>query len=185
MFILKYKYLFLSISLAMVLFSLFLVGTLGLQKSIDFTGGAQAVVDFGGAPGQIQPEMVKSALRNDFGEVKVLPKEDGSFKITLRDMKEEDFQKLSIGIFTLSDKAVVKEFTMKGPSISSEVTQKAILGVILVVLAIIIFVTISFYGVSHPVTSFKYGLITIIALLHDIIIPTGVFAYLGYAQDGQ
>jgi preprotein translocase subunit SecF len=34
--------------------------------------------------------------------------------------------------------------------------------------------------VSYPVSSYKYGLITITTLIHDIIIPTGVFALLGH-----
>ncbi|HID91649.1 TPA: protein translocase subunit SecF, partial [Candidatus Peregrinibacteria bacterium] len=44
---------------------------------------------------------------------------------------------------------------------------------------IILFIAYVFSGVSRPVNSYKYGLIAIIALIHDIIIPTGIFALLG------
>ncbi|HIP34135.1 MAG TPA: hypothetical protein EYG89_05375 [Bacteroidia bacterium] len=50
---------------------------------------------------------------------------------------------------------------------------------ILVSLVIILFIAYVFSGVSRPVNSYKYGLIAIIALIHDIIIPTGIFALLG------
>jgi preprotein translocase subunit SecF len=46
--------------------------------------------------------------------------------------------------------------------------------------AIILFVAYAFRKVSHPVSSWKYGFVVIVALIHDIIIPTGVFALLGY-----
>jgi preprotein translocase subunit SecF len=35
--------------------------------------------------------------------------------------------------------------------------------------------------VSEPVSSWKYGLVAITALAHDVIIPTGIFAFLGRA----
>jgi preprotein translocase subunit SecF len=74
----------------------------------------------------------------------------------------------------------VKSFAMTGPTISSEIVQSSLWGVILVVLAIILFIWFSFRGVSYPVSSFKYGLIAIATLVHDIAIPAGVFAWLGH-----
>ncbi len=49
-----------------------------------------------------------------------------------------------------------------------------------VVLMIVLFVTFAFRKVSKPVASWKYGLATIIALAHDVIIPTGAFVILGH-----
>ena len=43
----------------------------------------------------------------------------------------------------------------------------------------ILFIAYVFRKVSQPVSSFKYGLAAIIALLHDIIIPVGIFSILG------
>ena len=50
----------------------------------------------------------------------------------------------------------------------------------MVILAIILFITYAFRKVSRPVSSWKYGVITIVTLLHDIIIPTGIFALLSH-----
>jgi preprotein translocase subunit SecF len=44
-----------------------------------------------------------------------------------------------------------------------------------VILCIVLFITYAFRKVSEPVASWKYGLATVIALLHDVIIPTGIF----------
>ena len=54
------------------------------------------------------------------------------------------------------------------------------MSIILVIFAIVLFITFAFRKVSEPVSSFKYGLIAIVALIHDIIIPTGAFAILGH-----
>ena len=45
---------------------------------------------------------------------------------------------------------------------------------------IVIYIAFVFRGVSRPLSSWKYGVVAIIALFHDIIIPAGLFAYLGY-----
>jgi preprotein translocase subunit SecF len=44
----------------------------------------------------------------------------------------------------------------------------------------VLFITFAFRKVSKPVSSWIYGLVTILALLHDVVFPTGVFAALGY-----
>jgi preprotein translocase subunit SecF len=50
----------------------------------------------------------------------------------------------------------------------------------LIILAIVLFIAYAFRKVSEPISSWKYGIVAIIALLHDVIIPTGVFAVLGH-----
>jgi len=50
----------------------------------------------------------------------------------------------------------------------------------LVLLAIVLFVAFAFRKVSKPISSWVYGLVTILALTHDVLIPTGVFAFLGH-----
>jgi preprotein translocase subunit SecF len=50
----------------------------------------------------------------------------------------------------------------------------------LVLLAIVLFITFAFRKVSRPVSSWIYGGVTVLALAHDVIIPAGVFAFLGH-----
>ena len=51
---------------------------------------------------------------------------------------------------------------------------------ILVSLAIILFIAFAFRKVSRPVSSWKYGFIAIVTLLHDVIIPAGLFVMLSH-----
>jgi preprotein translocase subunit SecF len=64
--------------------------------------------------------------------------------------------------------------------IGKEAAEKAIISIILVILCIVLFITFAFRKVSKPVQSWKYGLMAIIALAHDVIIPAGVFSILGH-----
>jgi preprotein translocase subunit SecF len=50
------------------------------------------------------------------------------------------------------------------------------------VLLIVAYITWMFRKVSEPVASWKYGVLTVLVGLHDILIPLGVFAVLGKSQ---
>mgnify|MGYP003394772846 FL=1 len=50
----------------------------------------------------------------------------------------------------------------------------------LVLIGISLYVAFIFRGVSEPVQSWKYGIVTLITLFHDILIPAGLYSYLGY-----
>lgn len=82
--------------------------------------------------------------------------------------------------------ALAKRGTMRedrfetiGPSIGSELRRKSFWSALLIIVAISLYVAWAFRKVSRPIASWKYGIITIIALLHDVLIPAGAFALLG------
>jgi preprotein translocase subunit SecF len=56
--------------------------------------------------------------------------------------------------------------------------QKAVIAITVVVLAILAFIAFSFRGVSHRVSSWKYGVIAMVTLIHDIIIAAGAYTLL-------
>ncbi|MBZ9572888.1 protein translocase subunit SecF, partial [Patescibacteria group bacterium] len=45
--------------------------------------------------------------------------------------------------------------------------------------AILLYIAFSFRRISRPVKSYVYGLTSLIALFHDVLIPLGIFAVLG------
>ena len=70
-------------------------------------------------------------------------------------------------------------FNSIGPAIGSELKTKAFYAIILVVIAIIIYIAIAFRKVSYPVSSWKYGVAAVLALVHDIFVTVGIFVILG------
>ncbi len=73
-----------------------------------------------------------------------------------------------------------KRFETIGPAIGNEMKRRAILSILVVLLMIIIYIAWAFRQVSKPISSFYYGIASIIALFHDVIIPPGIFAILGH-----
>ncbi|MDZ4231234.1 MAG: protein translocase subunit SecF, partial [Patescibacteria group bacterium] len=71
------------------------------------------------------------------------------------------------------------DFWSVSPVVSKELRSKAAWAVGLVLVAISLYVTFAFRKVSKPVSSWKYGLITLFTLSHDVMLPAGLFALLG------
>ena len=76
-----------------------------------------------------------------------------------------------------------KRFSSIGPVVGQELRSRAWVAILLVILGIVLFIAFAFRHVSEPIASWKYGMIIIVSLLHDIIIPTGVVAFLGKDVD--
>ena len=66
-----------------------------------------------------------------------------------------------------------------GSSVSSSLRTRAVQGSLAIIIAIIVYIAYVFRKISRPVASWKYGISAVIALLHDIVITMGVFAFLG------
>ena len=113
------------------------------------------------------------------GEVRVQSTGATGYIIRTRALTNDEHQALSQKLASLGA-AHEDQFTSVGPVIGQELLQKAWIAIALVVLCIIAFIAFAFRGVSKPVQSWKYGIVAIITLLHDILIPAGLFAALGH-----
>ncbi len=86
------------------------------------------------------------------------------------------------GTTTIGGSEIVMEdsFESIGPTVGRELQERSIYALLAVMIAIIIYIAWAFRKVSQPVASWKYGVVAVIALLHDVIVPAGVFAVLGH-----
>lgn len=180
MFIIKHKKIFISISIALVILFIVILSVFGLKIGIDFKGGALTEVIYN----EIRPDQIElnSALDNlGFGSILLQPTGDLGYLVKSRDLTEVEH---SLLLKTLSyDEAnplEEKSFNSIGPSVGKELTRRAILAIILVSLGIILFIAFAFRKVSKPISSWKYGIIAVITLLHDVIIPVGLFTLLSH-----
>ncbi|KKQ30105.1 MAG: Protein translocase subunit SecF [Candidatus Nomurabacteria bacterium GW2011_GWA1_37_20] len=184
MFITKYKKIFLFLSTILIIVSVIFIFTFGLKPGIDFKGGALLEVSYAG--GRPEISLLEDAIKTlNINQAIIQPTAENDYLIKTRDLSEPEHQMLSKSL-SLEGKYPVleKSFTSIGPSVGSELKRKAIISIIMVILAIILFITYAFRKVSRPVSSWKYGVITIVTLLHDIIIPTGIFALLSHYTGG-
>jgi preprotein translocase subunit SecF len=185
MFILNNKKIFLAVSGILVLASLLAIVFFGLRLGIDFKGGAITEIAYT----QERPslDVLNPGLSNlGLGNISIQPAGDLGYLIKSKDLTDVEHSNL-LEALSLGGSFSLKEtnFNSIGPSVGKELARKAIFSIVLVILVIICFIAFTFRKVSKPVSSWKYGLISIIALLHDIIIPVGVFAVLSHFTSAQ
>lgn len=151
----------------------------GLQPSIDFKGGSLLEVTYpDGRPAKIEIEKALEPLKVS---ASVRPAGEKGYIIRMKDLSETEQAAVreSVG-FAGSRKFVEERFDTIGPTLGREAVGKSFVAIALVILCIVFFITFAFRKVSEPVASWKYGVITIIALVHDVLIPAGIFSVLGH-----
>lgn len=160
------------------------VAVFGLRLGTDFTGGTLVQVTYQQRPA---PEALQGALD-----------QAGLKGYSLRGASTNDYI-LRAGNLTADQRAqlsqvlsvdgaypaTISQLTEVGPTIGKELRNKSLTAIVLVLLCILLFIAFAFRKVSQPVSSWVYGVIALVALLHDIIVPVGFYAALGHFTGAQ
>lgn len=181
--IIGHKYIFLTISGILVLISLFAIFVWGLKLGIDFTGGSLLEVEFKDQRPETA-EIQKILEKSDLGNVVIQFTGERGVILRFRHVDELTHQQilkaLGAGSGERGAATAEKRFNSIGPTIGRDLKQKSILALLLAVVGIVLYIAFAFRKVSKPVSSWNYGIAAILALVHDVVIPTGVFAALGH-----
>jgi len=177
MFIIKYRKVWYAFSLIIVIASLFSIFKFGLKQGIDFTGGALMEMEYASKPDVI-------AIRQKIGELSlgnalVQPSGDKNIIVRMKDLTENQHQQVLSTALSVGQGREIR-FDSIGPVIGKELKNKSITAMILVMIMIVLYIAFAFRKVSKPISSFYYGLMAVVALIHDVTLPAGVFAFLGH-----
>jgi preprotein translocase subunit SecF len=168
---------FLILPAILIALSLFSLGFWHLRLGIDLSSGSLLEVTY--ATSRPAPEAIQQAVADlGLGSVRVQPTGENGYFLRARPLSGEETAALETRLQTLGS-LHVDQSTSIGPTIGAELLQKGLLALGLVIVLIILFIAFAFRKVSKPVASWKYGIITIVTLVHDILVPAGLFALLG------
>lgn len=167
-----------GISLAIIIPGAIALVTHGLKLGIDFRGGQLMEVQ-GTAS---QEEVQQAAKQNELKDVTVITAGDNTlirYRSSSDDPKRQqaDRQALS-GQLQGSGHPEVR-YENVGPSVSADITQKAVISIALASLAIVLYIAFAFRNVPPPMTSWNFGVTAIITMLHDAFLLLGIFSLLG------
>jgi preprotein translocase subunit SecF len=186
MFVAKYRKIFFIISSLFVVGSIVVMMTLGFNFGIDFKGGSLLEVSYAQSE-RPSLESVKTKIDGlGLGGYSVRPSGENGFVVRTKEINPEEKMDLLYALSADQENLPKEErFNSIGPVVGNELKNKAFVAIALVILCIVLFVTFAFRKVSKPVSSWKYGFVTILALVHDVIVPTGVFILYAHIYGGE
>lgn len=174
-----YKIMF-FVSMALTIVAVVLVAVFGLKFGVDFKGGSLLEVVFNdGHPSMDELNVVISGIP-DVKNVSINPAGNNGALIRLNDINEQIHQNILNVISQKFGSVTESRFDSIGPTIGDELRSKSIKAIIILLIAIVIYIALVFKKITRILSPWAMGFAAVIALVHDILIPTGVFALLGH-----
>ena len=167
------------VSILLATSAIVIVMIFGLRLGVDFKGGSVLELEF--TNGRPEIEAIQKSL-SDFKDLSLTPSGANGLIIRTGELSEQNHQFVLSKFKTAFPSSGLEErkFDSVGPLIGNELKNKSITAIILVLLGVIVYIAIVFRRLSGILPFWAMGLVAIVALIHDVVIPTGAFALLGY-----
>lgn len=155
-----------ALSILIILPGLISLVLQGLNMGIDFTGGNIIEMRF---DRPVAIEKIREAMAGQKLEASrgIQKSGESGYLIRTRHLTQEENDKLLASLEKLGKVTILRNESV-GPVIGRELTFKAILALVVASVLMVIYITIRF--------EFKQGIAAIIALLHDVLVVTGIFS---------
>ena len=145
------------------------------------TGGSFLSADFrGGSVLELRFEKGRPAEVITIPDATVLPSGDADLIIRSRVLNDTQRQEIIASLSSKYGEVTQLRFDEIGPTVGKELKTKSVKAVIILLAVIIIYISIVFRTMSRVLSPWAMGVAAVLALLHDVIIPVGVFSILGY-----
>lgn len=174
MFVVRHRRFFFILTGLLLVASTLAVVIVPPKLSIEFTGGSLMEVAYENERPSLDTIRERIAPL-ELGEPSV--RESGEKGVTLRthNLTPAEHDAL-LAALSAGDSVSELRFNSIGPSLGNELAIKALYAILAVSFAIVIYIAWAFRGLSRPVPSWGYGLIAVLMLAIDIIVPTGFYA---------
>jgi len=173
--IIKFRLFFYGFSALLIAASIAALTIWGLPLGIDFTGGSLLEIRFtGGDPIQ---ERENADITSAFSQFSIEPQvqnvNDDSLVLRFQEISSDQHKVLLAALKEKNPTIREERFESIGPTIGNETRDKSFVAMGLVIGTILVYVAWAFRKLSYPLASWQYGLVTVVALLHDVIITVG------------
>jgi preprotein translocase subunit SecF len=168
------------VSMALTVAAIILIVVFGLRFGIDFKGGSAMELVFTKsrpALGDLQNAVVSVKGTSN---INISPVAGNGALVRLNDINESIHQQVLKAITGKFGAITESSFDSIGPTIGSELKSQSIVSIIVLLLAVLIYIAIVFRKLSKVLSPWSIGIAAVVALIHDVVVPTGVFAILGH-----
>lgn len=152
-----------------------------LVYGIDFTGGSLMELKFENEK-TLDPKQIYDPIEAVYPKSvsQITHTGENTYIVQSKEMTEEQLQTVSTSIREKLGNFELLRFNTIGPKIGETLKQKAVIALIIALIAIVIYIAYAFRTVPKKVSAWKFGFAAIVALIHDILITVGIFALFRY-----
>lgn len=172
-----YKTMF-SISMVLMAGSLVLFLAYGLNLGTDFTGGTLLEV----RSKKLEAGEVKEKLEDLGIQNAIISQTEEGFLIRMSEITEEKHQEILTEL-RKSGELEEKRFDSIGSVLGAELKKKSILAIMIALILISLYLAIVFSRIGGIISPWVLAFGAIVALLHDLLLPIGVFSWLSQFKD--
>lgn len=198
-----------SISGTLVGISLLALVIFGLRLGIDFKGGTLMDITF---EKQVTADEIKSELKNiqdilnssesgsksssasgqtlesgkkpfELAGSRVIQSGEKQFILNMEHIDNAAHDKITENLQKRFGTLAENRFTTIGPVVGESLKKRAVIAVIVAMIMIVLYIAFAFRKVPQKVSPWKFGICAIVALLHDVLIPVGIFAIFQFEVD--
>lgn len=174
--ILKYSKLLIAISVLIIVSGVFIITKYGFKTSIEYTGGT--VLSFNSS--NINIEETKNHLKKIGYESFEVSQDKNTIKIKVSETNPNKVVDLKDSLLLFNPSFKIENIETVGSSMGIEFAKNSFVALILSLIGILIFVTYTFYNLPNNIPSWQFGVATLIAMFHDVLIVISFFSLMGY-----
>lgn len=178
--IIKYRNYFFTLSLAVIIPGIIALFIWHLKLGIDFSGGTLWEVKLEEKIDTEASSFQQFLENSGWKTSSVVKTSQGTLLARIKETDEHKIESLKEQVKNTYGQTQDLRLETVGPTISKELTTKAVAAVAVSILGILIYITWAFRKVPKPASSVSFGICTIVALVHDVIVLLGIFSILGH-----
>jgi preprotein translocase subunit SecF len=180
-----------GISIALIVISIFLLATRGLNFALDFTGGTLVEVEFAEPTEQATVNARLEAADIEGAQVQRFSGTSFSVRLSPKAVEQDvataaadasidegntaTARRVLEALQSGGGQVIVKRSEFVGPQVGAELAYNGIIAVLVVLAGIMIYIALRF--------EWKFAIATVVGEAHDVIVTLGVFALLGLDFD--
>ena len=176
---LKLARFFVPLSAVLVVISLVLLVYPGLKLSLDFTGGTMMELRLPEGKAKTDLEAALDSYAGErLGNVSLAETRARTVLLRLRNLSNEEHTALLDHIEQTGGPVTELQFTTIGPTVGASLKRRSLWALGLASLAIVGYIAFAFRQIPRHLSPWRFGVIAVATLLHDILITVGIFVIL-------
>lgn len=175
------RYWFFLLSAIVIVPGIISLAVFGLKPGIDFRSGTEMTLQFSTV---VDEEGLRAALATaGYTDAVVQHTSAGDFLVRLQELSGDQEAQLVSDLGTgLGSQPTVKDLAVVSAAVASQTGRNAIIAVAVASAGILLYITWAFRRMPKPL---RWGTCAVIALIHDVLVVTGIFSILGWAAGVQ